>query len=61
MNHDKYLRNFRKSLALIDTCFTLKEAYLKSKHPGSSEETIRRMVYEDVLKRKERQWKRRRA
>jgi hypothetical protein len=54
---DKYQKNFYKTLELIQTCFDLKEAYLKSKYPAASPEEIRKLVYQQILERKTKQWK----
>lgn len=54
---DKYQRNLGKSLELIDVCFNLKEAYLKQKHPATSQQEISAMIYQGILSRKKRQWK----
>jgi len=51
-----YRKNLAKTMALIDACFALKKAYLKSKHPDVSIEELRRMLFEGVVERKERQW-----
>ena len=49
-----YRRNLSKTIALIDSCFSLKKAYLKSKNPDASGKELRRMLFEDVVKRKDR-------
>ena len=56
---DKHLfeSNLRKTFTLSEVSSVLKMAFLKAKHPGSSEVEIRDMFFDDMLKRKERQWK----
>ena len=51
------LSNLSKTLEIIDTCFNLKEAYLKQKYPHSSQDEIADMVYQGILSRKNNQWK----
>jgi hypothetical protein len=49
-------KNLSKTLELIDLCFKLKESYLMQQHPQATTEEIRELIYQDILKRKERQW-----
>lgn len=49
--------NMKKTFVLIEASFILKMAYLKAKHPDVPETQIRDMFFDDMLKRKERQWK----
>jgi hypothetical protein len=49
--------NFAKTFELIDTCFKLKEAYLKQKYPEASQLEIDEMICKEIIARKERQWK----
>ncbi len=49
--------NFRKTFQLIETCKALKMAYLKTKNPPAPDMEIRDLFYDDMLQRKERQWK----
>ena len=51
------LNNLSKTLEIIDTCFNLKEAYLKQKYPHFSQDEIADMVYQGILLRKKNQWK----
>ncbi len=54
---DRYQKNLAKSLELIEVCFDLKEAYLKTKYPEASQQDIKDMIYKGILLRKERQCK----
>ncbi|MEE4355542.1 MAG: hypothetical protein V2I97_03685 [Desulfococcaceae bacterium] len=54
---DRYINNLNKTLQIIDLCFNLKEAYFRQKHPGKTDEEIRKMIYQDMLARKEKLWK----
>jgi len=54
---DRYTKNFAKSLELIQATFTLKEAYLQAHHPELSKKEITAILYQNILKRKERLWK----
>ena len=54
---DRYIKNFAKTLELIQATFTLKEAYLQAKHPDLTKKEIAAIMYQNILKRKERQWK----
>jgi len=54
---NRYQKNFAKTLELIDTCFTLKEAYFRRRYPTRSSQEITELLYQDILERKERQWK----
>ncbi len=53
----RYERNFRKTFELIQTCFDLKEAYLRARHPNMTAEQTKRLIYRQILHRKQRQWK----
>ena len=48
--------NLARTIALIDLCFKLKEAYLRQQHPEASPEKIRDLIDRGILARKERQW-----
>ena len=54
---NRYQNNFAKTLELIDTCFTLKEAYFRHRYPARSRQEIMELLYQDILERKERQWR----
>ena len=54
---NKYERNLKKTCDIIDCCFILKEAYLKSKNPSYSQKEIEQKIYDGILQRKEDQWK----
>ena len=56
MNTTDAKKNLSKTLELIDLCFKLKESYFKKQHPQATTEEIRELIYQDILKRKERQW-----
>lgn len=52
-----YQRNLFRTIELINLCFTLKSAYLRTQHPEASERDIRRMINAGIVRRKEAQWK----
>ena len=52
-----YAKNLFKTLELVELSFTLKEAYLKSRFTDQSEEEIRKSLFNDLVRRKEKQWK----
>lgn len=54
---DRYINNLNKTLQIIDLCFNLKEAYFRQKYPQESDTKIRKMIYQDILARKEKSWK----
>ncbi len=58
---DVYHKKLAKSLELIETCFNLKEAYLKQIYPGASQQEINSMIFKGILSRKEKQWKSQKA
>jgi hypothetical protein len=47
----------KKTFTLVEASVILKMAHLKARHPGSSESQIKDMFFDDMLKRKEKQWK----
>jgi len=51
-----YEQKIKKTCDIIDTCFSLKEAYIKLKHPEYSEEEITKEIFNGILYRKEKQW-----
>jgi hypothetical protein len=54
---NKYEQKLKKTCDIIDTCFALKTAYIKSIHPEYSEKKIREEIFNSILDRKEKQWK----
>lgn len=58
---DRYIANLNKTLEIIDLCFHLKEAYFSQQFPRLSDGEIRRLIYKDILTRKEKLWKSERA
>jgi hypothetical protein len=52
-----YEKKLKKTCEIIDTCFTLKEAYIKSINPSCSQKEIEQIIYDEILQRKEDQWK----
>lgn len=57
MTQERHEKNFFKIMALIDACFTLKEAYLKQLYPHETQKEIAGRIYRGIIKRKESQWK----
>ena len=53
----KYQKKLMQSLELIDTCFLLKEAYLHQRYPEKSDYQIKKLIYREIVRRKEEQWK----
>jgi hypothetical protein len=49
--------NLHKAFELLNTVLELKLAYLKKKHPGKTDEELKRKILIDAIKAKERQWK----
>ena len=54
---NQYERKLKKTCDIIDTCFTLKAAYLKAKNPSYSDKEVRKIIFEEILERKDTQWK----
>ncbi len=54
---NRYINNLNKTFEIIDLCFHLKEAYFSQKFPGLSAGEIRKLIYKDILARKEKLWK----
>ena len=54
---NKYEQKLKKTCDIIDTCFSLKAAYLKSIHSAFSEEKIKKEIFDGILERKEELWK----
>ncbi len=52
-----YRQNLLKTIELIDLCFTLKKAYMRSKLPEIVEEDLERRIWNDILRRKENKWR----
>ncbi len=48
--------NLAKTIELIDLCFKLKEAYFRQRYAEASPEKIRKLIYQGILTRKEKQW-----
>ncbi|MCK4799074.1 MAG: hypothetical protein KAT05_16995 [Spirochaetes bacterium] len=56
-NEEKYKNNLIKTFELIDLVFKLKQAHYKQKYPEYSIDDIEKKIYNDILKRKNIQWK----
>ncbi len=54
---NQFEKRLKKTCDIIDTCFALKAAYIKAKNPEYSDNDIRRKIFEEILERKEDQWK----
>jgi hypothetical protein len=52
-----YKKNLIKSLEIIDLCFNLKEAYFQQVFPHASHSDINNMIFQDIITRKEKEWK----
>ncbi len=49
-------KNLTRTIELIDLCFTLKEAYLKSQYPKATPGKIRALIYQGIAARKAKKW-----
>lgn len=58
---EKYQQNLSRTLELIDLCFNLKQAYLRTKHPNATDSEIEELIYRGILTRKTNQWKSQKA
>ncbi|MFC1504764.1 hypothetical protein ACFL6D_05040 [Spirochaetota bacterium] len=54
---NKYIQNFKKTMEIIDLCYTLKAAYIKKTNPGLSNKEVEHEIYKGIIRRKEEAWK----
>jgi len=56
-NQERMISNLRKTMEIIDTVFALKLARVRATSPEISCEDAERAVNNEIISRKERQWK----